>query len=282
MSHDDMRKMFNRAASHTVGKAKLLFVFCVLALCGLMVVFFRGLAINAGRWVAGSLTFLPFFISAGLMLATGIVLTRVYHDELKGKSVSLWKTVTASWELMASATYFTVPLVLAYLLLWMVLGLFHLLGEIPVLGDSLGVLLAFGPFLLNLCSLLLCVLTLALLFFATPAVALLGANRQRISSVVLQRLGLDPFSNLLSWAIGLLPLAFVAGLLTLAGYLSTAATPSIDRTVHVVIEWFIIMIPFTALLTPAIVFFFNFAAEAHVLMRQKMRQAESQKGSPTS
>ncbi len=49
-----------------------------------------------------------------------------------------------------------------------------------------------------------------------------------------------------------------------------------DKPVYSVVQSFFVMIPFTALLSPAVVFFFNFAAESHVLMKQQ----EKAEGSP--
>jgi hypothetical protein len=80
--------IFNRALAFTFSKKKLLFVFCVLALSGLLVVFFRGLALHAGQWVKLSLTFLPIFICTGILLSTGILLIRIYHDEVKKRDVN--------------------------------------------------------------------------------------------------------------------------------------------------------------------------------------------------
>ncbi len=252
-----------------------MFVFSVLAMCGLVVVFFRGLALHAGKWVGMSLLFLPIFICGGLLLSGGIALIRLYHDEVKGKPINLKQTLLNSLEVMVSAAYVTVPLILAYLLLWILLGLFLLLQEIPMVGPSLGVLLSFGPFLLNLCALLLCVIMLTLLFFATPAMALLKKQGRGISGVIRQRLISDPFSNLVALLVGVVPVVAIGGILSLAAYLSGG---ELGQSPYVVIEWFIIMIPFTALLTPTVVFFFNFAAEAHVSMRSQLKQQSASYG----
>jgi hypothetical protein len=45
-----------------------------------------------------------------------------------------------------------------------------------------------------------------------------------------------------------------------------------DDSLHIVLQWFFIMLPFTALLSPAVVFFFNFATEAHVFLK-RMQEA---------
>ena len=268
MNLRDIQFIFNRALSLTFSKKKMLFVFVVLALCGLMVVFFRGLAINAGKWVMMSLTFLPFFLCAGVLLSMGIMLIRIYHDEIKQRNVSYTQIISKSWEVVIGASYFSIPIILSYLLLWILLGIFVLLEQVPAVGEIFGVVLAFGPFLLNLGSLVLCLLNLAMLFFITPIVALTGLNRIRVTQTLVRRLKSDVFSNIVLALFALLPLLFVTGLLILAAVLTGTVCHTCDHPLHNVLQWFFIMIPFTALLSPAVIFFFNFAAEAHVLIRK--------------
>lgn len=268
MNLSEVQFIFNRAASLTFSLKKLLLVFIVLALCGLLVVFFRGMAINAGQWIIMSLTFLPFFLCAGVLLSTGIVLTRIYHDEIKRKPVKYREILTNSWEIVIGASYFSIPIILSYLLLWTMLGIFVLLKQIPGIGEFFGVILVFGPFLLNLGTLILCVLNLAMLFFVTPVVALKGLNRIRVTEILVKRLKSDMFSNILLALVATFPLLVFIGLLTLAAFLTGTVCYGCENPLHNVLQWFFIMIPFTALLSPAVVFFFNFAAEAHVLTQK--------------
>jgi hypothetical protein len=272
MNLNDVQFIFNRATSLTFVKKKLLLVFIVLALCGLLIVFFRGLAINAGQWMMMSLTFLPFFLCAGVLLSTGIVLTRIYHDEIKKKPISYREILSNTFELIVGASYFSIPIILSYLLLWMLLGIFVLLKQIPGIGEFFAVILVFGPFLLNLGALVLCVLNLAMLFFVTPVVALKGLNRIRVTQILVKRLKSDMFSNIFLALVATFPLLVFIGLLTLAAFLTGTVCYNCENPLHNVLQWFFIMIPFTALLSPAVVFFFNFAAEAHVLL-QKHAQA---------
>ena len=275
MNLSDIQFIFNRALSLSFDKKKLFCVFVILALCGLLVVFFRGLAIHAGEWMRMSLAFMPFFLCAGILLSTGIVLIRIYHDEIKKKAVKYSEILNKSWEIVIGSSYFCIPVILGYLLLWMLLGIFLLLKEIPGVGEFFGVVLAFSPFLLNLGSLILCLFTIAMLFFITPLIAFKGLNRIQISQMLVKRLQEDPFSNLLLAAIAVLPLIFVGGLLTFAAYLTGALCYSCESPLLNLLQWFFIMIPFTLFLSPAVVFFFNFAAEAHVLMHKSLREHES-------
>ncbi|MBA3721167.1 MAG: hypothetical protein H0W88_02040 [Parachlamydiaceae bacterium] len=261
--------IFNRALALTFVKKKLLMVFALLALSGLLVVFFRGLAWNAGDWVQLSLTFLPIFLCSGILISVGILLIRIYHNEIKHRSDSYRNIVSKSWEIIIGASYFAIPIILTYLLLWMLLGIFVLLKEIPLVGDFFSVILSFAPFLINLGALLLCLVSLLMLFFVTPIIALKGMDRGLVFQVVVRRLEKDPFTNMVLVLIALLPLLFILSLLILSAILTDTICMDCQTLPQIVLKWFFIMVPFTAFLTPAIVFFFNFAAEAHVLMQKK-------------
>lgn len=275
MTISDIQMIFNRALHLTFERKKLLLVFSVLALCGLLVVFFRGLAIHAGQWIVMSLTFLPFFLCAAVLLSVGIILIRIYHDEIKNRPVNYTEILSKSWDVVIGASYFSIPFILGYLLLWILLGIFFMLKQVPAVGDIFAVILAFGPFLLNLGSLVLCVLNIAMLFFITPIIALKGLNRIKVVQVLVKRLKTDIFSNFVLIFYSLLPLLLTLGLLMLAAFLTGTVCYACEEPLHNVLQWFFIMIPFTALLAPTVVFFFNFAAEAHVLMQRNQREAST-------
>lgn len=271
MHLSDIQFIFNRALSYTFEKKKLLLTFIVLALCGVLVVFFRGLSLNANQWLLMSLAFLPLFMCTGVLLALGILLIRIYHDEVKQKPIKYRDILAKSWDIIIGASYFCIPIILTYLLMWMLLGIFFLLREIPAIGGFFVTILAFGPFLLNLGSLILCVLSISMLFFLAPVIALKGANRLIVSQTFMNRFKKDVFSNLLLATFASLPLLVVIGVLSLAAFLTGTICTTCHQVAYTVLQWFVIMIPFTALLSPAVVFFFNLAAEAHVLLQKELR-----------
>ncbi len=269
MTFEDIEYIFNRALRFSFSKKKFLFIFPVLVVCGLMLVFCRALAVNAGQWVVLSLTFLPVFLSSGILLAAGVVLARVYHHEVKMIPLSLKKILSQSWELLIGVSYLTLPLLLAYLFLWMVMGVFYLLKEIPALGDVLGVILSFGPFLLVLGSLVLSFFNLFLLFFATPHIALNSRLKLKLAEDIYYRFKGNLFSNLALFLLGLVPLLFGVGVLSLAAFLTGVNFFIRTETLAIALQWFFVMIPFCAMLTPGILFFFNFAVESYALMQKK-------------
>ncbi|MBF5059420.1 hypothetical protein [Candidatus Neptunochlamydia vexilliferae] len=271
MTFQEIEHIFNRASKYTFSRRKLLFMFPILVVCGLMLVFCRALAVNAGQWVVLSLTFLPVFLSSGLLLAAGVVLARVYHHEVKMIPLSFKKILSQSWELLIGVSYLTFPLLLAYLFLWMVMGIFYLLKEIPALGDVLGVILAFGPFLLVLGSLALSFFNLFLLFFATPHIALNSRLKLKLAEDVYSRFKENLFTSLSLFLIGLVPLLLIVGILSLAAFLTGISFFIEAKTLAIALQWFFVMIPFCAMLTPGILFFFNFAVESYALMQRKYR-----------
>lgn len=271
MKLNDIQYTFNRALSLTFSKKKLLLVSLILALCGILVVFCRGLAVYANQWTVLSLTFIPIFLCAGVLLSTGILLIRVYHDEVKSRPVTYSTVLAKSWEIIIGASYFAIPIILSYLLLWMLLGIFVLMKEIPGIGEFFVAILAFAPFLLNLGALVLCVLSLLMLYFIAPVVALKGINRLQIANVLVTRLKSDVFSNMVLGFVALIPLIFFTLLLSIAAFLTGSVCFTCANPIQNVVQWFFIMIPFVALLSPAVVFFFNYAAEAHVLIMRDAR-----------
>lgn len=272
MTFEDLQVAFNRAFSLTFSKMKLFMTFVVMAVCGLLVVFFRGLAVGASDWVILSLTLMPFFLCSGVLLSLGILLIRIYHNEVKGKTVQYRDILVSSWDVMVSALYFVVPVILSYLLLWILLGFFILLRQTPGIGEVIGVLLAFAPFIINVCILALCALNIGVLFFLTPIVALKGVNRIQVSQVLDKRIKGNVFANVVLALTSIFPLVVVGSLLIGAALLTGNVCYVCQDSLHHVIQWFFMMIPFTAILAPAVVFFFHFAAEAHIFFQKQKSQ----------
>jgi hypothetical protein len=273
MTWKEVEHIFDRALRLTFSRRKLLFTVPILIFCGLIIVCFKTLGSKTNDWLATSMTFLPIFLCSAVLLSAGIILTRIYHHEVKGLPVSYKKTLSVSKDLMVDIAYLCVPMVLTYLVLWTMLGIFYLFKEIPMIGDSLGVILSFGPFLLLLGSFVLSLVSFALLFFVTPSVALKSSVQIEVLHGALNRLRSSPFSNLALMVLGLLPFALMTGLMTLAAIMTGKNYVASEHPVAIGLEWFFIMLPFSALLTPTVIFFFNFAAESHVLMLKKQKES---------
>ncbi|MDF2549881.1 MAG: hypothetical protein K0S07_948 [Chlamydiales bacterium] len=264
MNFQQLSSSFNRALSFTFLKKKLLLVAGLLAVCGLFSVFCRSLAIHAGPWVSLSLAFVPLFLSCGLLFSAGILLTRIYHNEVKGISFSYREVLQQSLEPVVGSAYLFIPILLLYLILWMLLGFFYFLQELPLVGPFFSTVFIIGPFLLNLGSLLLLGASFLILFFLSPLVALKAGRGAEYLSIVQRRLQMDFFSNGLLLFLALCPFLVMGGILLLAAYLTNPSGLEMSSVLHLSLERFFLMIPFALFLSPSIVFFFNFAAEAHV------------------
>jgi hypothetical protein len=268
MTWNQIEKIFNRALSLSFSKRKFFLVFPVLALGGALAAICRYISFGVSQWVLLSTAFLPVFLCAGLLLAVGIVLTRIYHDEVKEIPYQYLQVIKGAKNLFMGIPYLAVPLIFAYLVLWMCLGVFYLLRAIPHAGPFISSLLAFGPFLLVLGSLALGVLSLLIVFFVAPAAAFREELKADLAEEVLADLRRNPFLSFVLPLIALLPLLLVVGVLSLAAALTHLLYIGEAGAFSMLVKWFFMMLPFCGLLTPAVVFFFNFSAESYALMRK--------------
>jgi hypothetical protein len=265
MSWKELELCFNRALAFSCSKKKLFLVFPVLVMCGIMMVFCRALAYEASNWIAMSLSFLPIFLASGVLLSLGVLIIRVYHFEVKQLKIDYKRILKNSWELIAGTIYLSLPPILAYLLLWIIFGMFVFLKQIPQIGNYMGVFLSFGPFILILGSLLLVIFNLALLFFVAPAIAFNSKEKYKLAGKIFSKLAQNVFTNLVFFAVALFPIFIVVIILSLAAILTGINYLVASHSLSVGLEWFFIMIPFCMILTPCVIFFFNFAAETYNL-----------------
>jgi len=78
--------------------------------------------------------------------------------------------------------------------------------------------------------------------------------------------------------IGNLPLVLMVALSVLSAIVTGKSYIEAGRSLSVAVQWFFIMLPFSALLSFFVIFFFNFAAESHVLLQRKWKQVNEEKG----
>lgn len=270
----EIELVFNRALRFSFSKRKLLLVFPVLSLCGILIVLCHTLAVGVNHWLNNSLIFLPAFVCAGLIMALGIPLIRIYRDQVKKKMLSYRSVLRQSIKLIGKIPSLAAPLLLAYLLLWIVLGLFYLLKEIPRAGEVIGVIFSFGPFLLILGSLVLSVGVLFLLFFMTPLISLKSIAHLNLVEECYEKFRKNFFMHLVLLGLGMIPVIIVTGFLILAAALTGMTYMITEHVWAIGWQWFFIMIPFAAFLSPALVFFFNFAAESFVIVQKHLKLSQ--------
>jgi len=270
MSWQQLEKIFNRSLQFSFSKEKWLLVFPVLALCGFLAVICRTISYGASQWIQMSVAFLPIFLCAGLLLAVGIILTKVYHHEIQGLKIPYLQTIKRASDLFIGIAYLAVPLIFTYLILWMILGLFYLLRATPAVGEFMSSIFSFGPFLLVLGSLALSFLNLLILFYITPAAAMKSDLGPKLFEEVLLKLKDNPFLAIITPLIALFPLLIVVGILSLAAVVTQIMYAGPGHGLSIALKWFFTMLPFCALLTPAVTFFFNFATESYALMHKQL------------
>ena len=279
MNWSDLEKAFNRAIFLSASKKKLGLAFPTLVLCGILSIFCRAVSFESGEWISLSFAFLPILLSSGLLLALGVLLVRVHHHEAKQIALDFKKLIEGSMDLIIGISYLSLLPIVAYFFLWTLLGIFFLMQEIPLFGEAFSVIFAFGPFLLIFGSLLLCLFNLGLLFFVAPAAALQPLKKIPLAKRVWNVLNRKLFTALILFLIAFIPIALVGGLLCLAAILTNVSFLVAERSLSVALEWFFIMLPFCAILSPAVVFFFNFAAESYQLLQGIPSPADAVYGS---
>lgn len=274
MNLEVFQKLFQKAWL-AIDKKKYLVVFFSLCLCGLIVVFSRVIAIQAGGWVKLSLSFAPIFFIGGLLFTLGVFLIKTYQRELKGEVFSFVKVALGSSKTLATVAYITMPMLLLCLLNWLVLGVFFLLKEIPGIGDFVGVFLSFAPFVLILLSLLMVFLNVMLLFFLTPEISKEEALNTKTWKNLFFKLIQNPLISLMSLFVAITPLAFILFFLVFAALLTQISYLPTINPLLIGLKWFFLMLPFNALLAPAIIFFFNFSFECNQLLSESFKERVS-------
>lgn len=269
MFTDSLEKKFDRALRLSFSKKKFLFLSPILFLCGILTVASNAILQNVGHLGALSLVFLPLFFSSGFLLSSGVVLIKAYEKELKKHPFSLKEILKDSWQMLMNICYISLPIVFFYLVLWLCMGMFYLLKELPVLGDFFGAFFAFGPFLLMLAVILLFIANIVSLFFGAPEAALGCGIGLELLFRVKKRLTSHNLTNLLNLFLGLLPVGFCVSLLYLAATLTGGSFFGLNHPVSKLFQSLIMMIPFCSLLTPSVIFFYNFSAESFLFYKVK-------------
>ena len=265
MNWNDIEFSFNRALRMSFSIKKLLLVFVMLCICGFGLLLCKSLGLQTQDWLMLNWNFLPFFAIGVLGLSLGVLLIRLYHDEIKEKKMDYQKTFSLSKRVMVEIAYLGMPLIIGYLALWTILGLFYLIKALPKIGWALGAFLSFGPFLLFLSMVSLAILFLILFFFLTPIVALRDCLPKEWIKCMLNRMSKSLFTNFVLFIISVIPVGCILGLLMISLSMTHAFYVSSDNPLDLVL----IMLPVSVLLAPGVVFFFQFAAESHILMMQK-------------
>ena len=263
MTWNDLENAFNRALASSVLIKKLIVTFPFVLVSGVLTVFCRALAQDATAWISLSLKFLPVFLSSGVFLSLGVILSRIYLFDQKQIPWDIRLLFKQMIDLILGVFCFALPLLFLYIVMAMVLGLFFLLKEIPGVGEFLSVLLSSFPFLLIFAMLLLSFLILIFLFFVSPLSSLEQLRRLSFFKQIFVSLKNRFLSSFVLLCISLLPFLFVFFLISFSFSLLNTNFFLSTYSLSIAMQELFLMIPVCALLTPPTLFFFSFSSESH-------------------
>jgi len=261
----DIQFSFNRALQRAFCMKRLLIASIAILTSGFFFIVSNAL---------GGSSLLPFFLSAALFMPTAMLITRLYCDALKNRQTTISDCIAGSWESLIASSYLFLPLLLTYSALWLVLHIFILLTTIPLIGQLLASFLAFAPLLVHLALLLLALCSIAMLFILPPLITLKGIHYIQAIRIALARVRQDPFSHLLLAILSLAPITAVAAIASAASALTYKG--AIIDAAYAPLYALVAMLPIVAFFAPALLFFFQFSAEAYLLLNKwhKRRDVE--------
>lgn len=263
MNFSDLEHMLHRAAAHTMSKKKLLYTSLALFLCGLVMIFGMSASLVFGSWLALSLNFVPLFISLALIMALGVILVQSYHNEVKKRDLEFKDLTMRSWSTMLGTLSLFIPVVVAYLALWMAQGVFLVCASIPFIGPFFAIIFAFIPFVLHLATLLLGLLSIYMLFCLTPALSFSTSWQHGNFFQTFKDSLKHGFTRLLLFIVAFIPLIVSFILLIISLKLTLMMFSQTPNEQEQVMQRFFLMLPFAILLAPSVIFFFNVASETY-------------------
>ena len=259
----------NRAISNLGEKYKILMTGAILLIGGLLTAFFATFSTFATSQMQKSLFLIPGFITLGLLLSLGSLICKLYLEEVKRNKVHLIPTFKTIWVRLLGATYFSIPFLAAFAVLWITIGLFELFTLIPYIGPLLSSLFAFIPFVINIGLYLLVLGGVFALFLLSPLMATEVKMDKSLIKKVLGHLLKNPYKNSLNFLIAIIPILILGSL----GYLAMQLCTFCSHDVHpllMLLQNISFAIPFTALFLFPTIFFFQYSIESYLMIENTL------------
>ncbi|NGX56608.1 MAG: hypothetical protein K1060chlam5_00851 [Candidatus Anoxychlamydiales bacterium] len=259
---------FNRAIKNSFQKKKLILTFFTLFLCSFLFVFASSISFLNSSFARLALLFLPVFLSFTLLFVLGIVLIKIYVNEVKNiklNFLNLLKDLIFSINKSISLSF---SYILVFLILFIIFSIFVFVKEIPHIGAIVGSILSFIPFLIVMLSIILLIANMLTLFFLSPIITLSNIKSLKIIKECYQNFKNNIFLNILFFLIAILPGVFIIILLSISTKITNLSYVIETNIVSFFIKNLIIALQYSIFLTPAIIFFFNFAAEGFNLVKK--------------
>ncbi|MFZ4773126.1 MAG: hypothetical protein ACOYK9_03960 [Chlamydiia bacterium] len=258
----ELEEMCKRAFAASLNREKILLAYPVLLLASLISVFMLAVLHNAHDWVIFGAISVPIYLSLGLLGSLAVFIHRIYYHELKGETVNYKDILKASFNRMLNGVFFALPLVIVHLLLWLLLGLFLLVGSIPYVGPIIAVILAMLPFAFMTIMTVIPLLTFFALFYGSSYFAFdLKVDFDSFKE--------QPLTIIGHFLIAALPL-LIGGALLGGIYLVTMHLFGVaNNVIALSLQRLFLLVPFSFYLTPLVLFFFHFGLESY---RQHLRK----------
>jgi hypothetical protein len=268
MRFTELESMAERASRYVFSKTKLLLTALLITACAFLGVLALGVALWSVRWLNVTLFFLPFVVTFLAIMTTGVFIIRSYHDEVTNKEVTYKTILATSWNELIVSAYLFIPFIGLFLLLWLGEACHFFLKPVPIIGPLMDSIFFLGSIFWIFALLLLCLTSCFLIFCISPVIALKSLTRQELLEFAKTELKKSIFLRLFLFSVSIIPLALSVLLL----WISLASVYTVSPIHHEslwILYGFIMMLPIALILSPALVFFFNMAAETHILIQKK-------------
>jgi hypothetical protein len=267
MNWTSLETAFQKAFRGSFSYRQCLTAFVALVSSGSLTVLCWALSYKAPAWISLSLFFVPIFASFAILLIAGMILCKMYLQEDRRSDFSFEQILFWAKEIFISIASLVRSFLFIYLIVWSAMGVFFLLKALPWIGEFLSIFLSIGPFLFIFASFLLCFASVVFVFFVAPMATLDTIRSGTLLHKVWQIWQGHILSALLLLFLSAIPFLFTTILLYFSAMLTNTSFFSSESSLSIAMQRFLLMIPFVAILTPSLVFFFHFAVESLRLKR---------------
>ncbi|NDE62903.1 MAG: hypothetical protein EB053_00940 [Chlamydiae bacterium] len=252
----ELDEMLKRAYHASLTREKIFLTYPVLLLASLIIVFTFAILHQAHDWIIFGAICVPIYLTFGLLGSLAVFIHRIYYHELRGETVNYKDILKASFNRMLNGVFLALPLILAHVGLWLLMGLFYLIQGIPYFGPVFAVVFAMLPFAFMMAMGLIPLIALIVLFYGSSFFAFdlsfdLSHFKERPSLVMGH------------FVIAILPLLLGTFFLGLIYWLTMNLFGVENNVVAISLQRLFLLLPFSFYLTPFVLFFFHFGLESY-------------------
>lgn len=268
----EISQAFNKAIKSIFCKKRWIMTFPALGFCGLVLSFFY---IFSNSWVKIGTSFLSVFIILAILFSLSIILTKASDYDEKKTEWLIFPIIKQSIHQIISTLFLSIPMIISFFLMWTILGIYLLLKMIPGIGQLIGLVLSFFPFVIILVTILLIVIGIIFLFFAIPFFTVVEVKNLKVMKKIFPLMKKNIYSNFLLFFMSLL--VFLVGFIPLiiSFLLAKDLCFSSGYTIINIFSSFFMMLFASAILTPFIIFFFEMAFIAFEKVKSQFSNEEN-------